>query len=428
MKIAIVSTQATHGGAARASMRLHTGMLEKKIDSVYLVKYGGKELPSTKQLKVDKLDDIIERVVQKFYINPNRSSLTDTYFSFNYTNVNSSNNRPILEADIINLHWIDKFIGDKSLKYMVENNKPIVWTLHDEKPYTGGCHYTAGCTNFQENCDNCPQMEETMFSVASKALESKIEILRNANLTIVTPSQWLAKEARKSSLFKNCRVECIPNSIELDIFKPYNKQDVKNELGMPSDSITIMFGAHDNKSKRKGFSYLLDAMKLCLNDNNFMSMCNDKKLNIVTVGIPNSDISALPIDVYDFGFIDDDIKMAKIYSATNLFILPSLEDNLPNTMLEAYACETMVIGFDTGGIPDVVKDNINGYVVEKADSKALSESILKAINNPDIMTKFGQVGRNLINEKFKLSDQTNSYLNLFNDILDNRNEKKKHHN
>lgn len=425
MKVSILTTQGTFGGAARAALRLHIALIEKGVESRYLAKKTIDNVLGGEELCVSRYEEVIEKLIQVYYVDKNRTELSDTYYSFNYGNAKLNKTDTLANSDIINLHWVDKFIGDKALMQLVELNKPIVWTLHDEKPFTGGCHYTAGCRNFEQACKPCPQLAHDPFDLSYRALKSKLEVLSSANLTVVSPSVWLAEQAKRSALFKNCRVEVIPNSIETDLFAPVDKELAKKRLGIKPDSITIMFGAHDNKSKRKGFFSLMEAINICLLNDRFRDMCDSGEINIVTVGMPNKEIEQLPITVHKLGFVDDDKKMAEIYSATNLFVLPSLEDNLPNTMLESFACATPVVGYSTGGIPDFVKNGENGYVVPKGDSQNLADAIMNIVFDPEKARLFGLNGRSQVESSFKFSDQAGAYCDLFNDIIKNQSAKKK---
>ena len=333
----------------------------------------------------------------------------------------------LVDADIVNLHWVEKFFSLEALKWLVNKGKPIVWTMHDTRPMTGGCHYTSGCESFIDNaCHQCTQLIYDRYHLPGKVLQAKLELLKDANLTIVSPSKWLAEEARKSALFRNHRVETIPNSVELHLFKPANKQLSKRELGMNPDGLAIMFGAQNSGERRKGFKELLEAVQLLSKDPRMAVLIAEDKLSIVTIGQSEPAIHDLPIRVHEFGSIDDDTLIAKIYSASDLFALPSLEDNLPNTMLEAMACGTPVVGFSVGGIPDLVENWKTGLLVNSMDHVALSLALSQLLSQRSHIDCMSITCSDLIRNNFSQKMQANRYIELFSDVVKTKTQTSKH--
>lgn len=424
MNIVILNTTAKSGGAARAAYRLHKGFLNMNLNSVYLVKNEISKTENIYKLYDDYNDGKIENFIQANGIDLNRSSITNTYFSFNYENVSILDNRFIRNSDIVNLHWIDKFISENILMQLVRMNKKIVWTLHDEKPYTGGCHYTSNCKEFYNNCSNCIQLNQNINFLPSRVLHFKKEILKYADISIITPSQWLKNEAQKSSLFKHCRIECIPNSLELDIFKPYEKKFIREKFNIAIDNFVIMIGAANNKIKRKGFDYFLKSIEKCLENKSFYQKCLDGKIHIITIGVVDERIYKLPIKIKNFGVIKEDKILAEIYNISDIFILPSIEDNLPNTMLESMSCGVPVIAFDIGGVPDVIINNENGYIVPSGNIVEMARKILFCSENINILKKFGDNAVELMQRKFKIEDQASNYRNFFEELIDKKNSTK----
>ena len=414
MKIAIFNTYDRTGGAAKAAYRLYRGLTLLKHNIHYFVK-----------VKTDDTDDnilqlttfnksmlFIDKLIQKYYITRNRTPISNTVFSISYAGVDIPLSQELKNADIINLHWVEKYLSLKSIQQLVNLGKPIVWTLHDEKAFTGGCHYTTGCEEFKTDCGACIQLNNDPYHLAQKILAAKYDLLKDANISIVTPSRWLAKQAKSSMLFKDKEVVAIPNGIDTDTYIPLNKVACKEALNIDSDSLVLQFGAQDNREIRKGFRYLIEAIELCLKNHNFKKMCNENKIIILCVGEPSKEIEALPIETKSVGYIDNDEDMVKLYSATDIFILPSLEDNLPNTMIESLACKTPVIGFETGGIPEVINES-NGRIVEYKNSFKLAEAILELTFDNTLRETLADAGHKLVNEKYKLSDQAENYSNFF---------------
>jgi glycosyltransferase involved in cell wall biosynthesis len=428
LSILQINTYGISGGAGKAAYRLHKGLLDAGQHSRYLVKETKAIVPEIITVQPDvifekKLKD--DHLINKYYIWFNRTELSNTYFSFSYPGFDLSKSKPIRDADIVNLHWTEDFLSPVSLNYLFAQNKPVVWTLHDQKPFTGGCHYSAGCKNYQDLCRNCPQLQDDPFGLPTAVLKDKMELFNGSDITVVTPSLWLANEARESSLFKFNRIEVIPNAIESDIYYPVEKKAAKNRIGIDSDTVTIMFGTSDSREERKGLKHLISALSYCIKDKEFKKLADANKVMIICVGKMDASIKELSIPLVNMGYIEDDGDMARIYNASDMFVLPSFEDNLPNTMLEALACGTPVISFDIGGMPDVIVDDVNGKLVSFKDDVQLSRVILDLVFNPEKRSSMGVKGSLLMREKYKLEDQANSYLKLYDDIVSNRGSRKK---
>lgn len=423
MNIALISTFDNVGGAPIAAFRLHKGFRELNLESAMIVRFKKSDDPHVYPIVVKKPEMNIEtevfKLMEKRAVQENRTDLSNTVVSLPYPGYDLSETALIREADIINLHWMAYFQSVESIAALLKLGKPVVWTLHDQNAFTGGCHYTAGCEKYREDCRDCPQLKDNTYQVPFHVLKNKLTYWKN-NLTVVTPSRWLAQCARESKLFKGSRVEVIPNSLETGIFKPKAKEEAKKGLGLDPRLITLLFGAHSGNEKRKGFRQLLDAMRFCLKDRQFRKLAKEGGIKIFTFGPPQEDLEKLDIAIQSFGYIENSDKLAVVYSAADIFVMPSLEDNLPNTMLEAMACGTPVVSFDVGGMPDMIRNGITGYLAPCFDSEKLGESILKLIFETGAREQMNRNCRDLIEKKFKLRDQARNYLDLFNDLLKNK--------
>jgi len=423
MNISIINSFAQTGGAAIAAHRLCKALRHSKQDAVMIVRYNKNKSPYIYQtvLKAPQFETErkIFKNIQEIEINQNRTDLTNTWFSIPYPGYDISKTPIIVHSDIINLHWVAEFQSVETITSLLKTGKPVVWTLHDENPYTGGCHYSAGCIKYQEDCYDCLQLKVNRNQIPFYNLKNKIK-LWGKNLTIVTPSAWLAKSARKSRVFKDLRIEIIPNSLETHIFKPKPKQLAKEELRIKPHVVTLLFGAHTGNEKRKGFSKLLEALNHCLQDEKFKHLAKTGGIKIMTFGPPQEELKEMDIEIKTNGYIEDDDKLATIYSAADMFILPSLEDNLPNTMLEAMACGTPVISFEVGGMPDLIQNGVTGYMAPCFESQKFGQLILRLVFNKNLREEMRANCRELIVKKFKLQDQAENYLELFNSLLKER--------
>jgi glycosyltransferase involved in cell wall biosynthesis len=414
MKIIQVSNSDIQGGAARAAYRLHQGLIELQQDSQMLT-LEKRSLNNT----VTKLDNppidphsIHLSHIQNRYINQNRSPLSNTSFTLPYPGIDLTH----IPADIINLHWVAYFQSPVTIHHSL-NQKPVIWTLHDMWAFTGGCHYSAGCTQYQQDCAHCPQLNTDPHGITAAILNDRLDLLSNTPLVIVTPSQWLADCARKSRVLKNQRIEVIPYSLETDIFTPTHRPTAKQELGIANDPIALLIGADNGNEQRKGFAELLEALKICLRNPRFQALITAQKLQLWVFGIPNDRLTDLDIPLHAFGTIHSDRHLSQIYAAADLFLLPSLEDNFPNTMLESMSCGTPVIAFHIGGIPDVVKDGVTGRTVPIGDVAAMAAAILDCVFDEALRSSLGQASREVMAEQYALTIQAQRYLELYEDVI-----------
>jgi glycosyltransferase involved in cell wall biosynthesis len=409
MKITILSTFDNFGGASIAASRLNKALNTNDLSSNMLVQDKKGNLPNIEtiapnwfQKKLAFLRFALDRLQFTFY-----EKNKDARFIFSQAKigVDVSNHPLIQQSDIIHLHWINfGFLSLNSLEKIFKTNKPIVWTLHDMWAFTGGCHYARECTNYEKNCGNCEQFlrNPSKNDLSHQVWERKKTIFLNANLTIVTCSEWLAQKARESSLLKDKTIISIPNPIDIDVFRPIEKSIARAYFNLSPDKKYILFGAVKISDERKGFAYFTEAISML---DVRLSMCETdealnpeqqtsntehrttnieqrkKNIEIIIFGQAQaSDFEALPFKANILGRLSDLETIAKAYSAATVFVSPSIEDNLPNTIMESMACGTPVVGFEVGGIPEMI-DHKNsgmpptGYLAKYKSAEDLAKGI-----------------------------------------------------
>ena len=365
-------------------------------------------------------EEQIAQAAQDFFINRSRSSTSNTLFSFPYPGYDLSNTDLIERADILNLHWINYFQSVETITKLLELEKPVVWTLHDQFPFTGGCHYSSGCNKFVEACKNCPQLKKESYKIPFISHKHKIQSLNNNNLTIVTPSKWLADCARRSKVFKNLRVEVIPNSVETDIFHPISKEQARATLNINPDITTLLFGSISAKEKRKGFAEIIKTISYCSQNEYFKKLIESGKIYLLTFGKFDDEIKKIGIPIISFGHINSDDKLADIYSAADIFLQPSLEDNLPNTILESMACGTPTVCFSVGGLPDLIQNGINGYMAPCFDIEKFGEMVLDLIKDSSKRKRMSIGCRKSMEMDYQLKHQAFKYNELYEELLKNQ--------
>ena len=419
-----ISTYDITGGAARATYRLHRGLLQIGQDCRTLVRYKASTddsvvgvVPENPAEKVEE-EFFLSVAIQQYYINSHRTDISNTLFSLSYPGYDLSTLPMVQAADIINLHWVAQYQSPVTLHRLFDLGKPVVWTLHDQWAFTGGCHYTAGCEEYRKDCAECPQLSDDPFNLPGTILKDKLRLFKNANLTVVTPSRWLGACAKESKLFKNLCFEVIPNSLETDVFRPLPKAKAKKSIGLPTDITTLLFGVEYGNEKRKGFRELMGAIQYCLKDDDFQDLVRANKIRLICFGYTSDELEAVGIPVKALGYLDSDEKIMTAYCAADIFVLPSLEDNLPNTMLEAMSCGTPVVAFDVDGMPDAVINGKTGQLVSLGDVKEMGKAILSLIFNPEKRGRMGKECRKKVEEQYKLEIQAQRYLGLYQELIE----------
>jgi glycosyltransferase involved in cell wall biosynthesis len=423
MRIAHVSTLDIRGGAARAAYRLHRGLIGLGHDSVLLT--ADKASTDGTVHRVDAgsdAADLRQRALQRLqrdYIDAQRTPISNTLFILPYPGYDLSRHPEIRAADVINLHWVSRLQSPVTVQRLLRLGPPVVWTLHDMWAFTGGCHYTSGCDGYERVCRPCPQLREDHDQLPAAVLSDKLALLERLP-TVVTPSRWLAASARRSRLFHAARIEVIPYSLETEIFAPAPKGEAKQRIGVRPDTVILLAGADNGNERRKGFSVLAEALRICAADPRFPGRERPPDIALVWFGTPPDGLDALPLPAVPLGRIGEDERLRLVYSAADLYLLPSLEDNLPNTMLEAMSCGTPVVAFDVGGVPDVLEDRVTGRVVPRGSASDLAAAILDSLADDNARRTMGDAGRRAIELHHAMDVQAHRYVDLYRDLLDGR--------
>ncbi|MDK3020923.1 glycosyltransferase [Pseudodonghicola flavimaris] len=280
--------------------------------------------------------------------------------------------RELSAIDVIHLHWVSGMLDYPQLEKIV-NDRPVVWTLHDMNPFTGGCHYSEGCEGYKDQCRDCP-----LLAPGVQTAHENWQIKRDAyskieNLHIVCPSQWLADCARQSSLFEGREIHVIPNIFPVGHFTPTNKMVARLRLGLPLDRKYIIFGADSLDNRRKGGQYLQQSI------DRLVQLGAAEGVEGLFFGSANLD-TAIP--GHNMGYISDPKRLSLLYAAADVFAFPSLEDNAPQTVVEALLSGTPVVGFPVGNVPELVTHHDTGYIAEYGDAEDFAAGLAWALENP----------------------------------------------
>lgn len=376
LNIVLLSYHNQNGGAGIAAGRLQQALEKAGHQVTYLVQErsgnDGSEL--IRKGLWAKLGNWIRFILERLYFLPNEKSKSIRFlFNPGLIGQDISQHPAIKKADIIHLHWVNfGFLSIKNIEQLLKLGKPVVWTLHDMWAFTGGCHHSGDCENFQTNCGSCKFVHKPeRWDISHRMWADKIYAFDYPNLHIITCSNWLKSRAEKSTILAYHSIDSIPNAIDTNFFQ--REENAKKSLHLNPDKQYILFVAMRVNTPTKGFNYLKEALQIWQNEN--PAAVKNTELLIVGNVLDISEINALPLPSTALGHITDPAKMREIYSAADVFITPSLEENLPNTIMEAMACGTPCVGFQVGGIPEMIDHQLNGYVAEYLSANDLAKGI-----------------------------------------------------
>lgn len=314
-------------------------------------------------------------------------------------------------CDVVNLHWIVEFVDYQAFFSTVPRRTPVVWSVYDMNAFTGGCHYDNGCGKFRQRCGSCPQLgSQDGHDLSNQIWERKrraFELISPDRLHIVTTSRWLATEIKASSLLRSRPLTVIPQGIDVEVFAPRGWKFARDVLGIPLDAKVVLFVAASTGNQRKGFHLLAQALK---------DLGDLANVFFISVGGGKPVIDA-QIPYLHIGKIDNDRFLSVIYSAADVFVVPSLQDNLPLTALEALACGTPVVGFDVGGIPEMVRPGVSGLLAPAYDVTGLRDAIVALLQDA-IREEMRENCRRIATEEYSISLAAQRYADLYNNILD----------
>lgn len=410
MKILIVNTNENEGGAAKTAKRLYNALLSQNIHVQYLV--DNKTSDNYKIIaftsKFDKLKKVFrqqyDQLTVKFYKNrtgmifsPNNTIFTDKFIK----KIDEIN------PDIVHLHWVNG--GMINIKDLIKINKPIVWTMHDSWLFTGGCHLPYDCQKFKTKCERCPVLGSSKDNdLSSKIFSLKKLIFPKLKLNIATPSNWLGINCKKSILLKDKNINVIPNPIDTDMYKPISKTISRELLRLPNDKQIILFGASSATSDvNKGFKQLSETIdKLNL----------ENILLVVMGGSEPKENNIFKYPTRYLGHLNDDLSIKLVYNSADVSVVPSLSENLSNTIMESLACGTPVVGFDIGGNSDMIEHTKNGYLAKPFDTTDLKDGIEWVLNTENY-NELCVNAREKVMREFDSKVVAGKYISLYEQIL-----------
>jgi glycosyltransferase involved in cell wall biosynthesis len=371
LHIVLLSYHDSNGGAGIAAGRLKVALEKSGHQVDYLVREKASTSDSVKLGNglISWLKFIAERL---FFLRFEKDKSIRFLFNPGVFGSDISKHPLIQQADIVHLHWVNfGFLSVSDIASLTRLNKPVFWTLHDMWAFTGGCHHSGACDHFQQSCGDCKFLKNSHpTDLSNRMWEAKKTGFSSKNLHIITCSDWLGNRAKQSSVLGSHSIQTIPNAIDTEFFSPN-----ANSLGLDPNKKYVLFVAMRVNAPTKGFHLLKEAL-------HYLDAATTELL-IVGGELKEE----LPLKAHNFGQISDPASMRDIYAAADVFVTPSLEENLPNTIMEAMACGTACVGFEVGGIPEMIEHEVTGYVAQAFDPKELAKGIQWSLNNKEAGSK-----------------------------------------
>ena len=375
MRVLIVNTSERTGGAAVAANRLMKALINHGVKAKMLVR--DKETDSLTVIGLPKSPMLHWHFLWERLVVFIRSRFSRKHlFEIDLANTGSDITRlpEFQEADVIHLHWINQgMLSLGGIQKILRSGKPVVWTMHDIWPATAICHLTLGCRSFTSACKSCKLLPKGS-RLAQSVWRKKQRLMEDENIYFVACSHWLEQEAKSSALLKGHKITSIPNPIDTHIYNNRcNKQEARQRLGLPADKKLILFVSQRVTNRNKGMDYLMEAC----------DMLKDlPQLGVVILGGHAEEVTT-QLPTFPLGYVNDEHRIVDVYNAVDVFVLPSLSENLPNTIMEAMACGVPCVCFRVGGIPEEIDHKQNGYVADYRSAEDLARGIRWILTEAD---------------------------------------------
>jgi glycosyltransferase involved in cell wall biosynthesis len=409
MKPLLVNTYDQTGGAARAAFRLMHALRQEHVAARLLVRKKNSQDENVLRGEASWLGwcrGYLDFLPLKLY--PQRHTGT-----FSPASVPDILQRCVarMGPDLLHLHWVgDGFLKIETLQSL---NIPLIWTMHDSWAFTGGCHLPADCKKYETSCGACP----VLGSQAEKDLSRRVWDRKRRNyplkeMTFISPSLWLAEQARASSLLRNCHIEVIPNGVDCSVYSPGDKMAARSACGLPEDREIILFGArHAFSDFNKGVDLLWETLgKLPIELR--------RKCQLVIFGEQKDNfVPPVEIETLNYGVIDDEAEIANLYRAADLFLMTSRQENLPNMVSEAMSSGLPCVAFAVGGIPEQISHRENGCLVDPFDTDAMSSEVSWLLSAKVEHLAMGRKAREFAQDRYSLQKVASQHIVLYEKVL-----------
>ena len=417
MRVLIINTSERIGGAAIAANRLMDALRNNGIQAKMLVR--DKQTDNITVISLKKsLWSIWQFVWERIVIWKANHFKQHNLFAVDIANTGTdiTTYPEFKEADIIHLHWVNQgMLSLKDLKKILQSGKPIVWTMHDMWPCTGICHHARKCDKYHKECHHCPYLYNggAKKDLSHQTFKKKKELYQLSPITFITCSQWLKERAGQSALLDQHPIVHIPNPIKTNLFTPRNKVEARQKCNLPTDKKLILFGSVKITDKRKGIDYFIESCKILAEKH--PELVNN--LGVAVYGKESEQLKSLvPFQVYALDYISNEKELVNVYNAVDLYVTPSLEENLPNTIMEAMACGIPCVGFNVGGIPEMIDHLHNGYVADYKSAEDFANGIHWTLSESEYQS-LSEEARRKVTSSYSESTIAKKYIEVYNKII-----------
>lgn len=382
MRVLLVNTSEWAGGAAIAAGRLLRALNRNGIEAEMLVRDKRTDNPRVAALP-GRLSLRAKFLLERLDVALANGLSRDNLFAIDPATRGTDITRlpEFRRADVVHLHWVNQgMLSLHGVRRILTSGKRVVWTLHDMWPLTGICHHADDCPGWLHGCGNCPLLRRgSAADLSWRTYARKADTYAAGRVAFVACSDWLAALARRAPLLAGHEVESIPNPLDAALFAPGDRAEARRRLGLPEGRRLILFVAYKVTDPYKGIDYLRQALEMLV----ARSASWRDRLGVVAVGREATYLKdSFCVPVYPQEFVAEAATMADYYRAADVLAMPTLRDNLPNTVAEAMACGVPCVAFRVGGLPQMVDHGVNGYLAEPADAAALAEG-LAALLGPE---------------------------------------------
>lgn len=313
--------------------------------------------------------------------------------------------------DVVNLHWISRWIDQPSFFASLPPDLPVVWSLHDMNPFTGGCHHAGDCERFTDHCRDCPQLKNPgPRDDAFRFFEIKKRCYAGKNLHVISSSDWMSAQARRSALLRHAKsFHTIPLGLDTQSFKPIDKSCARQALAIDGERFVVGFACADLSSHNKGGALLVEALH---------ALADEAKITLLASGAGKLPDSGGRYQLIELGSINSPHLQSLFYSACDVFAAPSRIESFGLTALEAMACGTPVVAFQTGGLVDIVADGETGLLEAKVGSVVgLHDQLNWMLQHPTERRNMGVAARQRVEKQFASTLMARRYVELYNWLL-----------
>lgn len=384
MRVLIVNTSEREGGAAVAANRLMDALNNNGVKAKMLVRDKETDNITVVGLKgglLQRFRFLWERWCVYYHLHFKRDHLFDLDMA--NTGFDITKLPEFKEADVIHLAWINQgFLSLKDIRKIINSGKAVVWTMHDLWAATGICHFSFGCEAYKGQCHNCFYLPRggNSADLSTRVFNKKKKVYYNSGIHFVACSKWLGNSARQSSLLTGLQLSVIPNPIDTHVFCPKDKRVARLHSTLPEDKRIILFVSQRVTMERKGMAYFIKAISLLAE--RYPEMKENTVIAILG-GRADEVVSQLALPSFPLGYVKNERQLVDIYNSADVFVIPSLDENLPNTIMESMACGVPSVGFKVGGIPEMIDHQKNGYVASYKDADDLAAGIHWVLGEAD---------------------------------------------